>query len=256
MNTEAEKQEQFRAVEEGFAPPVPVAPPALSPMVMLDRAVTSGASVEVLERLMGLQERHEANQARKAFNASMTSARADMPVILKAQEGHNYKYEDLAAIAKAIDPILSSHGLSYRWNTESNGEVKVTCVISHRDGHSESNSLTAPPDTTGSKNPIQALGSTVTYLQRYTLKAALGLSASKDTDAADVGSGGANQAVAITEDEAKAFRKMIADLDAVEKKICGHVNVERVEDMTTAQLKRATVALNSWATKQRGNSDA
>ena len=40
-------------------------PEPLTPMLMLGRAVASGAPVEVVEKLMGMHERWEANQARK-----------------------------------------------------------------------------------------------------------------------------------------------------------------------------------------------
>ena len=53
----------------------------------------------------------------------------------------------------------------------------MTCVLSHRDGHFEETTLTAGRDDSGKKNAIQQVGSTITYLQRYTLKAALGLAA-------------------------------------------------------------------------------
>jgi hypothetical protein len=58
----------------------------------------------------------------------------------------------------------------------------VTCILTHEKGHSEETSLQGPPDTSGSKNSIQAVGSSVTYLCRYTLLAACGLAASEDTD--------------------------------------------------------------------------
>jgi hypothetical protein len=62
----------------------------------------------------------------------------------------------------------------------------VTCIIAHSAGYSEENSLSAPFDPSGNKNPLQAIGSAQTYLQRYTLKAALGLAAAKDDDARSV----------------------------------------------------------------------
>lgn len=166
---------------------------AMTPMEMLDRAVSNGASIETLEKLMGLQERWEKNTARKAFDEAMAAARAELPIIIKNREVDftsakgrtNYVYEDLASIAKAVDPILARHGLAYRFRTsQDGGSVTVTCVISHRGGYSEENSLSAGRDESGNKNSIQAVGSAVTYLQRYTLKAALGLSATKDDDAA------------------------------------------------------------------------
>src|SRR5258708_10458648 len=61
------------------------------------------------------------------------------------------------------------------------GTIRVPCTLTHAQGHSESVSMSAQPDTSGSKNSIQAIGSTTSYLQRYTLFAATGL-APKDAD--------------------------------------------------------------------------
>jgi hypothetical protein len=169
------------------------------PMDLMQRAVTSGADVVVLEKLMGLQERYEANKARKAFDDAIAAFKAEVPQIGKdrlvdftTNKGRTrYRYEDLSTIAEAVDKPLSKVGLSYRWRTVSTSptSVTVTCIVSHRDGYSEENSLSAGPDPTGNKNSIQALGSAVTYLQRYTLKAALGLTASEDDDGQSTASG-------------------------------------------------------------------
>jgi ERF superfamily len=171
--------------------------PDTTPMSMLDRAVASGASVEVLEKLMGLQERYETNQARKAFDNAMSAAKAEIPIISKNRQvgfenrGGNqttYKHEDMAEIARTIDPIIAKHGLSYRFRTTSEvARVIVTCVVTHRDGHSEENSLSSGHDGSGGKNAIQGLGSALTYLQRYALKAAFGLAASADDDGQGAG---------------------------------------------------------------------
>ena len=77
---------------------------------------------------------------------------------------------------------MAAHGLSYRFRTIQDGAIKVTCILSHKSGHSEENTLSGPADASGSKNAIQAIGSTLTYLQRYTLTQALGLAASDDDD--------------------------------------------------------------------------
>lgn len=163
-----------------------------TPMDLIQRAVQSNAQVETMEKLMGLQERYERNEARKAFDSAISKAKSEIPVIRKgnlvdftSQKGRtHYSYEDLATIAATIDPILSKYGLSYRFRTNSDSKaVTITCVLSHSAGHCEENSLYAPHDASGNKNPIQAVGSAVTYLQRYTLKAALGLAAAADDDA-------------------------------------------------------------------------
>jgi hypothetical protein len=172
----------------------------IMPMDLVQRAVTSGADVVVLEKLMGLQERYEHNKARKAFDDAIAQFKAEVPSIAKGRlvdfttnRGRTrYRYVDLAEIAQAIDKPLSKVGLSYRWRTVSNTptSVSVTCIVSHRDGYSEENSLSSGPDPTGNKNSIQALGSAVTYLQRYTLMAALGLTASEDDDGQGGNGGG------------------------------------------------------------------
>ncbi|MCA0961180.1 ERF family protein [Salipiger bermudensis] len=164
------------------------------PMVsMIERLVLNpDADLDKLERMLALKRDHERDNARISFARALSAARAEIPPIMKdatvdftSNKGRtHYRHETLAGIAKVIDPILSLHGLSYRFRTDqSQGGVKVTCVIAHADGHSEETSLQCAPDGSGSKNPFQAVGSAVTYLQRYTLKAALGLSAEEDDDA-------------------------------------------------------------------------
>lgn len=172
--------------------PVPQGGP-VTPMRLLEIATQQGADIDKLGKLMDLQERWEKNTARKAFDAAVSAAKAEIPVISKNREVDftsskgrtNYRYEDFAEVARTLDPILSRHGLSYRFRTSSaaNEPVTVTCILAHRDGHSEENSLSAGRDESGNKNSIQAIGSTITYLQRYALKAALGVAASVDDDA-------------------------------------------------------------------------
>lgn len=167
-----------------------------SPMGLMLQAMAQGAQPEQLEKMMELQERWEANEARKAFNLAMADFRQESEHLLIAKTSHvnyqgkgaatDYHHAPLSEVVKIVSPVLARHGLSFRWRTEQqNGQIRVTCVITHRDGHSEETSLEAAPDQTGGKNPVQAIGSTTTYLQRYTLKAICGVSeAEDDTDGA------------------------------------------------------------------------
>ena len=172
-------------------------PTQATPMSMLAMAVQRGMDPDTIARLLALQKEWEANQGRKAFDEAMAAAKAEIPVIHKNREVDftsakgrtNYRYEDLGEIARTVDPILAKYGLSYRFRTSStpNEPVVVTCIVAHRDGHSEENTLCAGRDDSGNKNSIQAIGSTLTYLQRMTLKAALGLAASTDDDGRGAG---------------------------------------------------------------------
>lgn len=230
---------------------------AVTPMTMIDRALASNATPETLERLLALQERWEASQARKAFDEAMAAAKAEIPVIVKnrvvdftSQKGRtHYRHEDLAGIAQVVDPILSKHGLSYRYRTTSPiGEpVTVTCIVSHKLGHSEENTLMAGRDDSGNKNSIQAVGSVITYLQRYTLKAALGLAASNDDDgkkADDTVDDGP-----ITNEQAKAVRDLASEVGADLEKFCTYFRIEAVPDLPARDFNRAMQSLEKKRAK-------
>ena len=165
---------------------------ASDPSNLLRMAIESDADLEKLEKLMQLQERWEKKEAIKAFKRAMACFQSKKPVLVKdsnvnfqKKDGSrtNYNYLSLAGIQKAIDGVLSECGISYRWEQEdSQNNIKITCVVSHFDGHEERTWLSAPADTSGGKNTIQSIASTVTYLKRYTLEGALGLSSHEDDD--------------------------------------------------------------------------
>lgn len=162
-----------------------------NPNELLAQAIEKGLDVESLGKLMALQERWEANQARKAFFEAFTKFQNEVPdlrktknVVFELKTGGktDYNYATLASITRQIAGTLKDNALSYRWEINDDATtLKVTCLVSHVDGHTEKTTMTASPDTTGSKNPIQARGSAIEYLKRYTLIGALGLSTA-DTD--------------------------------------------------------------------------
>jgi len=219
----------------------------VTPMEMLSLAVQRGTDMAQLEKLMELQERWQANQARKAFDEAIAAAKAKIKPIVKKREVDfttakgrtNYHYEDLALIASEVDPILSEFGLSYRYRSKQDGnKVSVTCVIAHREGHSEETTLTALNDESGNKNSIQAIGSAVTYLQRYTLKLALGLAAAKDDDGKS--SGGAET---ITEKQAADLQALATELGANLEQFKRYLRVEMLTDLPASKYKDAIAAL-------------
>jgi hypothetical protein len=160
---------------------------AITPMAMIQIAVQQGADIEKLAKLMDLQERWEASEARKAFVSAMSAFKLNPPEIFKNKHvkfgNTEYDHATLDNVSISIGEALSKHGLSHRWNTlQADGKIKVTCVITHNMGHSEEVSLESTADTSGAKNSIQAIGSAVTYLQRYTLLAATGMAVQDQDD--------------------------------------------------------------------------
>lgn len=161
-----------------------------SPADLWALAVFKGADPDQLAKMMELQFRWETNEARKAWVEAMAAFKADAPKILKTKHVNQgagkpqYDHAELDKICTAIIEGLNKHALQHRWEAEqANGAVAVSCIIQHKLGHSERTTLSGPADQTGGKNSIQAIGSTVTYLQRYTLLSATGLAAeNQDTD--------------------------------------------------------------------------
>jgi hypothetical protein len=155
----------------------------------IDQALQLG-NVEAMERLFDLQQKWEANEARKAFIIAMDGFKNDCPPLEKKTQGHNSKYAALDDIMVLIRPVLSKWKLNVGWVNESVTDkmVVTTCTIEHIAGHSKSYTEGAPPDDSGSKNKTQARGSALTYLQRYTLLALLGVVAERDRDGGDFAS--------------------------------------------------------------------
>jgi hypothetical protein len=157
-----------------------------TPSDLLRMAVEQGADLDRLERLMALQERWEAGEARKAYVLAMTRFKAEPMEIRKNKEvGYKtkdgdfvgYKHAELSDITEVVGPAMARHGLSYRWDVRQEGAaVFVDCIVTHAHGHSEKVTMHAPPDASGKKNAIQQVASAVTYLQRYTLLSATGMS--------------------------------------------------------------------------------
>lgn len=210
-------------------------------MEMLSAAVERGADLSMIEKLMALEERWSRNRARSAFDAAISDAKAEIPIIGLNRTGHNGKrYADFAAFAAAVDPILSKHGLSYRFRaTQTDSLITVACILSHRDGHSEENTLSGPADTTGSKNAIQSIGSTLTYLQRYSLKQALGLAAGEDDD------GKASGLVTISDDQAAALRELAEQAEADLASFCQFMGVESIPAIAAKDYAKADQALRA-----------
>ena len=164
-----------------------------NPEQLIALALEKQADPTTLEKLMDLQERWEAGNARKAFVVAMTGFKQEAPAVLvkgdkvdfQSSKGRtHYNYANLGSIVQEISALLGKHGLSASWETcqDERDNVVVTCHITHAAGHRESVTLRGPADDSGNKNRIQSIGSTVTYLQRYTLLAALGLATGEDDD--------------------------------------------------------------------------
>jgi hypothetical protein len=155
---------------------------------LIQIGITQGIPVESLKELVALRNDELKRLAKGAFVRAMAKFQSLVPIIEKKKavkfNDVAYKHATLSQIASAIKEAMQACDLSYRWEIKDEPTLlTVTCVLTHADGHSETTSMSGMPDNSGKKNAIQQRGSTITYLQRYTLIGALGLTtADEDVD--------------------------------------------------------------------------
>lgn len=173
---------------------------AVTPMHLVQMAVAQNADADKLAKLLDLQLRWEADQARKAYVQAFAEFKKKPLRITKNKDvSHSgkfmYSHATLDNVADIIGAALSEVSITHSWDVEQaeGGKIKVTCVLTHVLGHSTRTPLEASPDTSGAKNSIQAVGSTVTYLQRYSLLAATGVAVSNQDDDGAGGKGGMDE---------------------------------------------------------------
>lgn len=189
-----EAQQQFHAPSTAQAGGAIAMNQSVHPGAMIQAMIQQhkDLDVEKLKGLFELQKEYDAELARKAFFDAKAKFAALAPVI--TTDGHvkfnrtDYRFASLGGTMEQIRGALEFCGLQASWKlTESEdfSRIRVTCHLTHSQGYGESTSLSAPQQAgkgdTG-MNSLQAMKSTVSYLERITLYALLGLASKEDDD--------------------------------------------------------------------------
>lgn len=232
-----------------------LAPPTLDLRVAIEAAAALGTGgVEVLERLHALQRDERQAAAKRAFFRALAQARQAFPKIEKSRAGpHTTRvgtmtrgnYAPLEDIARAVDPVLAEHGISYYWDRDTmDGREYVVCVLVHEQGHEVRTRFPALVDEGRGRTSIQSVASGESYAKRYSLIAALGLTTvDPDDDGESAGRG-------ITEEQQANLVALMEEVGADRQKMLTWLGVESIEAMTDAHLQRAIRALE----RKRGGS--
>jgi hypothetical protein len=161
---------------------------------VIERAARDATiDVDKMERLFALQERVQERAAKQAFTEAKVAMRPALPEITMKgcirivkdgktiQETPFARFED---IHEAVTPILTQHGfdLSFRNGLSPDGKVRVTTILSHVAGHQEETEFDLPHDSSGSKNSVQAVGSSTSYGKRYGTLSILNIKVSGEDD--------------------------------------------------------------------------
>ena len=215
----------------------------MSPMQTMMALSDKGVNLDKIEKMIELQEKYESIQAKKAFTIAMTLFKSDAPIITRDKENKQYGsfYTTLGNLVNSSLPKMSECGLSHRWDVKQEDTIEVTCIVTHKMGHEEPTTMKAPPDTSGSKNPIQQIKSTVTYLKSATFESAMGL-ASTDANIDDDGNG-ASTVKLIDEKQKGVIIDMIADCDGDTEEFLTWLGYDSIDEVQEKSYKRAVAAL-------------
>ncbi|ACL58724.1 ERF family protein [Methylobacterium nodulans] len=205
---------------------------------MIERAASNPAvDIDKLERLLEMQERVLARNARAAFAAAFAGMQQELPTIPERGRGdRGMKYALWEDVNEAIKPVLARHGFGISFKTGRTPErVSVTAILMHRDGHSEETTLELPVDSSGSKNAVQAVGSSTSYGKRYTAAALLNLtSRGEDDDGRAAGLG-----PRITEDQTIELRDLAREVGADLPRFLATIRVDSLAEIRADKFEEA-----------------
>lgn len=204
---------------------------------ILDKAVSGNMPADTIHKLIDAQERIMAKQAEINFNSAMARLQPKLPVIERKSKAHNSMYAKYEDIDAKVRPIYTAEGFSVSFTSKKGSDgVTYYGTLSHVDGHSRTAEIELPPDKSGSKNDIQAKGSTISYAKRYLLTMLLNIVTADEDDDGD-------SADPISQGQVDEIRALVEDTSSDIKKFCEYMNVKSIAGIQQKDFKKAVSAL-------------
>ena len=171
-----------------------------SSMDLVTVAVNKGMDIEYIKELIALKNQDEdrqiAEQLRKAkilFDQDFAEMQKEFEPVkrTKKNDQYNSSYADISSMQRQYGPIISAHGFAYDFQDEfdENGSaLSFFCLKKY--GYVKRTPVPVPAyipakSSTGKDimNPMQAIGTMMSYGHRYAMKAGLGVTEEdEDTD--------------------------------------------------------------------------
>ena len=221
--------------------------PSFNPSGLLEIAVQKGTDFEQLEKLIALEERWKAGKAKEEYMLAVAAFKKNPPIVTKDRYNKQYEsyYTSLANLVNTVNKGLGEFGLSAHWSyDQTDKSITVTCILSHAAGHSEKVSLSAGPDTSGKKNPIQEIKSTTTYLRAATFEAVTG-TASVEVSQDDDGNGSSPKTAIITEEQQADIKALLDETKIDLKRYLKHNKLESLSEIPANKYNNAIAALEN-----------
>jgi hypothetical protein len=142
------------------------------------------------------------------------------------------KYADLAEVLNTVRPVLAANGLSVIQSPSFDGAVcHVTTTIAHASGGYITGTMSCVP----AKQDGQGVGSSTTYLRRYSLAAVCGIAQEDDDGNSSAHSKPATYPL-ISSGEAARIKESIESLNIDEAAFLRHYGVKSIGQLTTDKI--------------------
>lgn len=243
MNDLLDQAETVPAKQESTELSAPTTGNFLS--VIGDMAKNPEVDPQKMQGLLDVQMRMMDKDAEIKFNSALMELQEELPRIGKdAKIVHNgkliAKYATYEKIDDVIRPLLRKHNFALRFNTKVvDKQIIITATLSHKAGHSITDEIPLTIDTSGAKNNVQGVGSTIAYGKRYLVGMLLNLVFEGEDD-----DGQAADFVPLSQQQMEQIEDMIAATDTDEAKFLDYIGVESLEKMHAKDYDRAMIALN------------
>ena len=216
---------------------------AITPMHMLAKAVEQGHDLEKIEKLMELERSWKADKAREAYYLALAEFKKNPITVTKDKYNaqYNSKYASIGNLVNTVNAAMAPFGLNASWDFDQSDGIKVTCILAHTLGHTESVSLSGPPDDSGKKNSLQQIKSTNTYLRKETFEAVTGVVTS-DTEYDDDGNGAAET---ISKEQLANLEALITEVSADRAGFLQYCQVVSLEHLKATNYNQAVIALQA-----------
>lgn len=213
--------------------------PASSLLQVIERAARdSSIDIDKMERLLAMQERIVSRDAEVAFNTAMTAAQAQMTRVsadaVNPQTHSNYA--SYAQLDRALRPLYTRHGFSLSFG-ESDAPrpdmVRVTCTVSHIQGHSRVYHADMPADGKGAKGgdvmtKTHAVGAAKQYGMRYLIKGIFNVAVGEnDKD----GNHEDQDVPLVTESQVADLNALITEVDANKANLLKYLKVNSLGEI-------------------------
>jgi hypothetical protein len=262
-------------------------PAPAAPMNLLASIVAAAADPncqpDKMHALLDARDRLMAQEAHVQFVSAYIDMQEELPTIdakgrieieakRQGAKKQSTPYATYQEINKVTKPILKKHrfGMMMLPDVGENGtgvvmrgQLVYVCDTQYgRMVHAERCTIAAPLETSGSKNNVQGVGSSLSYTKRYCAVALLNLISEAKEDADDDATG---KGTTITAEQVQTIVEMAAEIGCPGPHLLSHLNktkpkgahdIQTIEELPPTRYKETLAALDGYAANKKARQQA